>query len=167
MCRLRNLAMRDYQKSVTTGQTHRHTDGQRTKWSLCAAILRRRHNRWTTELDLLLNYENVSLNICNEYGMPTLTAQGTLTPPVTWSRLIWDLHASTTHSVIHVTLWVQPMPITGKPVLTDTRDRRTLANNGQFLKVRNIFFIFYCNFPFYKRTLSYPYTDSVCRTNWW
>ena len=34
------------------------------------------------------------------------TAQGTLTPPVTWSRLIWDLHASTTHSVIHITLSV-------------------------------------------------------------
>ena len=29
MCRLRNIAMRDYQESVTTGQTH--TDGRRTK----------------------------------------------------------------------------------------------------------------------------------------
>ena len=30
MCRLRNIAMRDYQESVTTGQTdtHTHTDGQ-------------------------------------------------------------------------------------------------------------------------------------------
>ena len=32
MCRLRNIAMRDYQESVTTGQTHRQTnrwmDGQ-------------------------------------------------------------------------------------------------------------------------------------------
>ena len=46
---------------------------------------------------------------------------------------------------------------TGKPVLTDTRDRRTLADNGQFLKVPNIFFIFYCNLPFNKRTLPYPY----------
>ena len=26
MCRLRNIAMRDYQESVTTGQTHIHTD---------------------------------------------------------------------------------------------------------------------------------------------
>ena len=26
MCRLRNIAMRDYQESVTTGQTGRHTD---------------------------------------------------------------------------------------------------------------------------------------------
>ena len=25
MCRLRNIAMRDYQDSVTTGQTHTHT----------------------------------------------------------------------------------------------------------------------------------------------
>ena len=84
-------------------QTDRHTDGQRTKWSLYAAMLRSRHNKWTTELDVLLNYENVSLNICNEYGLPTRTAQGTLTPPVTRSRLIWDLHASTTHSVTEYT----------------------------------------------------------------
>ena len=28
MCRLRNIALRDYQESVTTGQTHRQTDGQ-------------------------------------------------------------------------------------------------------------------------------------------
>ena len=30
MCRLRNIAMHDYQESVTTGQTdtHTHTDGQ-------------------------------------------------------------------------------------------------------------------------------------------
>ena len=27
MCRLRNMAMRDYQESVTTGQTDKHTDG--------------------------------------------------------------------------------------------------------------------------------------------
>ena len=26
MCRLRNIAMRDYQESVTTGQTHEQTD---------------------------------------------------------------------------------------------------------------------------------------------
>ena len=29
MCPLRNIAMRDYQESVTTGQTHAHT-GRRT-----------------------------------------------------------------------------------------------------------------------------------------
>ena len=28
MCRLRNIAMRDYQESVTTGQTHTRTDRQ-------------------------------------------------------------------------------------------------------------------------------------------
>ena len=28
MCRLRNKAMRDYQESMTTGQTHRQTDRQ-------------------------------------------------------------------------------------------------------------------------------------------
>ena len=46
MCRLRNIAKRDYQESVTTGKTHRRTDRCRTKWSLCAAMLRRRHNKW-------------------------------------------------------------------------------------------------------------------------
>ena len=50
MCRLQNIAMRDYQESVTTGQTDRQTDGQtdrrRTKLSLCAAMLRRRHKNW-------------------------------------------------------------------------------------------------------------------------
>ena len=38
---LRNIAMRDYQESVTTGQT----DRCRTKWSLCAAMLCRRHKK--------------------------------------------------------------------------------------------------------------------------
>ena len=28
MCRLRNIAMRDYQENVTTGQTDTQTDGQ-------------------------------------------------------------------------------------------------------------------------------------------
>ena len=28
MCRLRNIAMRDYQESVTTEQTYEHTDRQ-------------------------------------------------------------------------------------------------------------------------------------------
>ena len=117
MCCLRNIAMRDYQESVTTGQTHGQTDGQtdgrtngridagqsdpyvplffasdtknivaafrgmhvspakhsyawlprkidygtdtltdgwtdirRTKWSLCAAMLRRRHQKDTHSL---------------------------------------------------------------------------------------------------------------------
>ena len=43
MCRLRNIAMRDYQESVTTGQTDGQTYRRRTKWSLCATLLRRRH----------------------------------------------------------------------------------------------------------------------------
>ena len=47
MCCLRNIAMLDYQESVTTGQTDTQTDGRtdrrRTKWSLCASMLRRRH----------------------------------------------------------------------------------------------------------------------------
>ena len=36
MCRLRNIAMRDYQESLTTGQTHTHTHTPirvfRVKW---------------------------------------------------------------------------------------------------------------------------------------
>ena len=35
MCRLQNLALRDYQESVTTGQTHGRIDRRRTK--LCFA----------------------------------------------------------------------------------------------------------------------------------
>ena len=41
MCRLRNIAMRDYTKKVWLPD--RRTDRCRTKWSLCAAMLRRRH----------------------------------------------------------------------------------------------------------------------------
>ena len=47
MCGMRNITMHDHQESVTTGQTDRQTDGRtdrrRTKLSLCAAMLRRRH----------------------------------------------------------------------------------------------------------------------------
>ena len=43
MCHLQNIAMYDYQESVTTGQTDGRTDRHRTKWSLCAAMLRRWH----------------------------------------------------------------------------------------------------------------------------
>ena len=46
MCRLRNITMRDYQESVTTKIVwlpDGRTDRRRTKWSLCAAMLRRRH----------------------------------------------------------------------------------------------------------------------------
>ena len=48
MCRLRNIAMRDYQESVTTGQDT-HTDGrtdtdagQSDPYIVCTAMLRRR-----------------------------------------------------------------------------------------------------------------------------
>ena len=51
MCRLRNIAMHDYKETATTGQMHARTDGRtdrrRTKWSLCAAMLQRRHNKMT------------------------------------------------------------------------------------------------------------------------
>ena len=59
MCRLRNIAMRDYQESVTTGQTEGRKDRRRTKLSLCASMLRRRHKNWgkfliNTDTDLEL-----------------------------------------------------------------------------------------------------------------
>ena len=41
MCRLQNIAMRDYQESVTD----RQTDRRPTKWSLYAAMLCRRHKK--------------------------------------------------------------------------------------------------------------------------
>ena len=46
MCRLRNIAMRVWQTDrQTDGQTDGHTDWRWTKWSLCVAMLRRRHNK--------------------------------------------------------------------------------------------------------------------------
>ena len=38
MCRLRNIAMRDYQESVTTRQTHGRTDRQTHGWMLDKVI---------------------------------------------------------------------------------------------------------------------------------
>ena len=56
--------MRDYQESVTTGQTHRWTDRQTdrrwTKWSLCATMLCRRHKKGMS-LILTLKYNNESI----------------------------------------------------------------------------------------------------------
>ena len=45
MSRLRNIAMRDYQESVTTRLTDGRTDRRRTKWSLCAAMLCRQNKK--------------------------------------------------------------------------------------------------------------------------
>ena len=48
-----------YMSIVTIGQTdtrtHTHTDRRRTKWSLCAAMLRRRHKK---EFILLRRFNN-------------------------------------------------------------------------------------------------------------
>ena len=40
--------------SVTDGRTDRQTDGRRTKWSLCVAMLRRRHKNWNLYIFLQL-----------------------------------------------------------------------------------------------------------------
>ena len=53
MCRLRNIAVRDYQESVTTGQTHRRV-------CLCAAMLRRQHNKKVTGLTLCSKFQTHS-----------------------------------------------------------------------------------------------------------
>ena len=66
MCRLRNIAMRDYQESVTTGQTHGHTDRRRTKRSLCAAMLRMRHNKIVSvfqHIRVNKNKSNAKINV--------------------------------------------------------------------------------------------------------
>ena len=40
MCRLRNIALESVtDKSVTDGEADGQTDGRRTKWSLCVAML--------------------------------------------------------------------------------------------------------------------------------
>ena len=44
MCRLRNIAMRDYQESVTTGQRHRQTDGQTDAGQSVPYALQAPHN---------------------------------------------------------------------------------------------------------------------------
>ena len=43
MCRLRNIAMRDYQESVTTGQTHGQTDAGQIHPCVPLAYARGRH----------------------------------------------------------------------------------------------------------------------------
>ena len=58
MCHLRNIAMRDYQESVITGQTDGRTDRCRTKWSLCAAMLCRRHKNIKVHTSFLLGCQN-------------------------------------------------------------------------------------------------------------
>ena len=59
MCRLRNIAMRDYQESVTTGQTHTHgqTDaGQSDPYvPLCFAGDTKKHKQQWTQSNRGLN----------------------------------------------------------------------------------------------------------------
>ena len=45
MCRLQNIAMRDYQERVTTGETDIRTDRRCTKWSPCVAMLCSSHDK--------------------------------------------------------------------------------------------------------------------------
>ena len=60
MCRLRNIALGCDRR--TDGQTDGWTDRRRTKWSLCVAMLRRRHK----------NYMVITLLILKTRGMNPL-----------------------------------------------------------------------------------------------
>ena len=74
---LRNTAMRDYQESVTSGQTDGWARQTPDKVILCAALLRRRHNNkrqmWATiaqmskNSTLILSETKIDYHIC-EYN---------------------------------------------------------------------------------------------------
>ena len=70
--RLRNIAMCDYQESVTD----RRTDRRRTKWSLCAAMLRGRHKNSSNI--------NSSLKVLSSYAFAIL--QNTIYHLTCWGR---------------------------------------------------------------------------------
>ena len=82
--------MRDYQESVTTGQTERRndrqTDRRRTKWSLCATMLRRRHNKNVSLMTTSYYHFKVvimhtrKLQICQRTRLITLRFYGCKTP---------------------------------------------------------------------------------------
>ena len=55
--------MRDYQESVTIGQTDTHTDRRRTKWSLCAAMLRRRHKKVSHKYKYIKPYQKLRCQV--------------------------------------------------------------------------------------------------------
>ena len=56
MCCLRNIAMCDYQESVTTGQTHRQTDGQTDRQTLDKVIPMCRYASQATQKGHLEEY---------------------------------------------------------------------------------------------------------------
>ena len=67
MCRLRNIAMRDYQESVTTGQTDRQTPDKVIP--LCRYALQQTQKsaiRRNTDLTYIIGliFQTVSRNIC-------------------------------------------------------------------------------------------------------
>ena len=68
MCRLRNIAMRDYQESSTTGQTdtHTHTDGRTDRQTLDKVIPMCRYaSQATQKLKSYLNYAKVFMTCRN------------------------------------------------------------------------------------------------------
>ena len=95
MCRLRNIALRVWQTDrQTDGQTDRRTDGRRTKWSLCVAMLRRRHKKWhvhvfyilqspfLSSLDMKLrDSQNPTFLWLETFHMSTKNQHQTVTPP--------------------------------------------------------------------------------------
>ena len=65
MCRLGNIAMREYQERATTRQTQGQMDGRTdrrpTKWSLCATMLRRLHNKSSQTTMLALQHTSLKV----------------------------------------------------------------------------------------------------------
>ena len=72
MCRLRNIAMRDYQESVAIGQTDIQTERRRTRWSLCASMLRRRHNNYGILIKLIYIDKHYSISYYLDIYLPVL-----------------------------------------------------------------------------------------------
>ena len=89
MCRLRNIANCVTTKKVWLLDRHtdRRTDRRRTKWSLCAAMLRRRHNKATQynyvlfHLVKLWNYLFISSGTCKWKTQEVFTARLPCAPP--------------------------------------------------------------------------------------
>ena len=98
MCRLRNIAIRDYEESVTTGQTHASRDRRRTKWSLCAAMLRRSHKNCSLFL-LCMNQSLLSYWWSCAHSRSALTWLGN-SPGVH----LWLSHCSSTNTNIIIIL---------------------------------------------------------------
>ena len=69
----------------TDKHTHAHTDRRRTKWSLCAAMLRRQHNK--TEC-ILLDHWKICINITTQSVASPRTQHLSIIPIITFTSKI-------------------------------------------------------------------------------